>query len=153
MKRRIKKTKKSKKRTKKVTRKKTRKKSVKPQPGTSYYRKRLLKMREDILQIVHRKQQEDLPDSEVGDEMDAASNSLERELLFELSDTERISLDNIEAALRRIDQAKFGICEACGRKIRRKRLRAMPQARYCMNCQCKSEHKPKAGIRLKKIMI
>ncbi|MGQ0645429.1 MAG: TraR/DksA family transcriptional regulator [Elusimicrobiota bacterium] len=113
--------------------------AVKKQPGTQFYEKRLLKMRADLMELVRRKQEKELPDQEVGDEADVATLSVERELLFELSDTERQNLDAIEAALRKIDQGRYGLCESCTKKIPKARLKVLPQARYCIACQSRFE--------------
>ncbi|MBI4396164.1 MAG: TraR/DksA C4-type zinc finger protein [Elusimicrobia bacterium] len=126
----------------KATAKKNGKASAKSEPknaGTHFYEKHLSEMRDDILKMVHRKKETELSDLEVGDEADAATQSSERELLFELSDSERQRLDAIEAALRKIDQGRFGTCESCQKKIAQPRLKAMPHARYCINCQARFE--------------
>ncbi|HOW90637.1 MAG TPA: TraR/DksA C4-type zinc finger protein, partial [Elusimicrobiales bacterium] len=61
--------------------------------------------------------------------------SLDKEILFELSDNERRMLDSIEAALRKMENGTYGVCEHCKRPIDKKRLKALPSARYCMVCQ------------------
>ena len=76
---------------------------------------------------------------DVGDEADVASQTFERELLFEMEDSERVILDDIEAALRKIEKRNFGICESCRKSISSPRLKAMPWARYCIACQSRSE--------------
>src|SRR4051794_5508193 len=93
------------------------------QAGTQAYEKRLTEMRSDIMNLVHHKQETELTDQEVGDEADAATQSAERELLFELSDNERQMLDAVEAALRKIKQGSYGVCESCRKKIPRERLK------------------------------
>ncbi|MBL0350579.1 MAG: TraR/DksA family transcriptional regulator [Elusimicrobia bacterium] len=110
------------------------KKRVQKQPGTQAYEKRLLQMREDIIHLV-RENQDNETENEVGDEADAATKSAERELLFELSDNERQSLDAVEAALRKINTGAYGLCESCRTKIAVPRLKAIPHARYCIHCQ------------------
>jgi DnaK suppressor protein len=40
----------------------------------------------------------------------------------------------VEAALARVDEATYGVCEACGRQIPRARLEARPVARRCVGC-------------------
>lgn len=45
------------------------------------------------------------------------------------------SLDQIDQALRRIDEGSYGRCDRCGRDIPRERLEALPHARYCVPCQ------------------
>ncbi len=80
--------------------------------------------------------------TDVGDEADQAGLSLEKELLFELSDNERNQLDQIEGALRKMDKGTFGRCEHCREPIDHKRVRALPFARYCMDCQSRTERAP-----------
>jgi DnaK suppressor protein len=103
------------------------------------YRKHLLSMRDDLLRTVQRKKEKDMPEQEVGDEADAALSSMERELVFELSDNERTMIDAIDAAVRKLDQGSFGQCESCGKRIAQPRLKAMPYARYCVHCQTRFE--------------
>jgi len=99
----------------------------------------LLDKREDLLKVVERKKRQDLPDHEIGEEIDTASQSIEKEILFELTNTEKIILDDIEAALRKIEKNKYGFCESCNKPIIFERLKAMPWVRYCINCQTKYE--------------
>jgi len=40
----------------------------------------------------------------------------------------------VEAALRRVDDATYGVCERCGRQIPCARLEARPVARRCVGC-------------------
>ena len=110
---------------------------VTKQAGTQAYEKRLLKMREDVLRVVKENQPGALPLAEVGDEADAATQSSERELQFELSDNERNTLDAVEAALRKISTGAYGVCESCRKKIAAPRLQAIPHARHCIQCQAR----------------
>ena len=98
----------------------------------------LEKKRDQILKMVTHKDAN--VSSDVGDEADVASQTFERELLFEMEDSERIILDDIEAALRKIEKGEYGICESCRKSISSQRLKAMPWARYCIACQSRSEH-------------
>ena len=102
-------------------------------------KKKLLEMRQQLLKTVKTKQEADLTPQDIGDEADQASHSVERELLFELSDNERTMLDQIEAALRRMEKGSYGICESCRKAIARERIKALPFARYCISCQTSSE--------------
>ncbi|MBN9687483.1 MULTISPECIES: TraR/DksA family transcriptional regulator [unclassified Corallococcus] len=43
-------------------------------------------------------------------------------------------LEEVEAALERIEQGRFGCCERCGGAIGRQRLLAVPEARCCLTC-------------------
>jgi len=102
-------------------------------------KKILNEKRNDLLNIVERKKHIELPDIEVGDEIDTASISVEKEMLFELTNNEKVMLDSIEAALRKIEKNKYGYCESCGKIINFRRLKTIPWARYCLSCQVKFE--------------
>ena len=43
-------------------------------------------------------------------------------------------LDEIEAAIERIDEGKYGVCGKCGLEIRPDRLKVFPAAKICMDC-------------------
>ena len=108
-------------------------------------RKRLLRMRDDLLKTVREKQTMDVGNVDVGDEADQATSSLEKEMLFELNDNERTMLDQIEGALRKMEKNFFGLCESCQKPIAKARLQAVPFARYCINCQSSSETSALSG--------
>jgi len=44
-------------------------------------------------------------------------------------------LQQIDAALERIDQSEFGVCKDCGGEIACRRLEAIAWAAYCLHCQ------------------
>jgi hypothetical protein len=46
----------------------------------------------------------------------------------------RRELARIDAALERIEQGCFGTCLACGGPMGLQRMRAIPEARYCLGC-------------------
>ena len=101
-------------------------------------RAELVEMRDDILKTV-RKQK--IHDVDNGDSVDQASQSIEKELMFELSDNERTTLDMVEAAIRKIDNGTYGLCEATQKAITRARLEAIPYARYSIAYQNQLEQK------------
>ena len=49
-------------------------------------------------------------------------------------------LRRITAAIERLNDSSYGICEECGAKISEKRLQVMPFAAYCLECQEALEH-------------
>lgn len=104
-------------------------------------RRTLLEKRGMILNAMKRIRNIEIS-TDVGDEADQAGLSLEKELLFELSDNERNQLDQIEGALRKMDKGTYGRCEHCREPIDHKRIRALPFARYCMDCQSRTEGTP-----------
>lgn len=66
---------------------------------------------------------------------DLAKRREEYENLLPVEFTLEKKLRNISSALKKIDQGKYGLCEKCGKKIRKARLEAIPEARFCMKCQ------------------
>ncbi len=99
----------------------------------------LLNARKETLVRLQEKKTLDMPEAEVGDPIDVATQNLDKELLFEVTDNEHQMLEQIEAALRRIEKGVFGICESCRAPIPTKRIKAMPFARYCITCQNSNE--------------
>ena len=51
-----------------------------------------------------------------------------------LSESVRRELQEIDAALGRIADGRYGTCLACGGPMGLQRLRALPEARYCLSC-------------------
>ena len=101
-------------------------------------RTELVALRDDILKTVRK---QSIHEVDNGDSVDQASQSIEKELMFELSDNERTTLDMVEAAIRKIDNGTYGLCEATQKAITRARLEAIPYARYSIAYQNQLEQK------------
>lgn len=71
---------------------------------------------------------------------DEGSELFEREKNLTLQRTLQGSLELVNQALARMDHGTYGTCDNCGRPIAEKRLRALPEAQYCIECQSKLEH-------------
>lgn len=56
-----------------------------------------------------------------------------------LAQNEERLLEDVEAALERIEAATYGNCERCGRKIPKPRLDALPYAATCIECARSAE--------------
>jgi DnaK suppressor protein len=65
---------------------------------------------------------------------DLGSEEFETALDLDLLENEQQLLVEVNDALGRIDQGTFGRCENCRRDIAAERLRALPYARYCIDC-------------------
>jgi RNA polymerase-binding transcription factor len=61
--------------------------------------------------------------------------------LSRLEGRERHQLDEILAALNRLEAGTYGVCETCSRPIPLVRLRALPTTRHCVECQAHQEHR------------
>jgi RNA polymerase-binding protein DksA len=66
---------------------------------------------------------------------DTASAMFDRELDEGLEEGAKETLAEIDAALQRIEDGTYGICEVCGKPIGAERLAAIPWARLCIDDQ------------------
>jgi len=69
------------------------------------------------------------------DAVDEVQRASERALAISQIDRQSKQLQDARAALRRIDDGTFGICEDCEEEIPPKRLCAVPWASLCVVCQ------------------
>ena len=70
---------------------------------------------------------------------DLGSDNFEQEFTLSLMETEGVTLDQIEAALERVEDGTYGLCEECGTKIPKQRLEAIPYASMCVKCASQLE--------------
>jgi RNA polymerase-binding transcription factor DksA len=72
---------------------------------------------------------------------DLGTDNYEQEFTLGLLETEEQRLEEIGAALQRIDEGRFGSCEGdgCGKPIPKPRLDALPFTRYCVDCARKMQ--------------
>jgi DnaK suppressor protein len=66
---------------------------------------------------------------------DMATATYDREFDEGLEEGAQHTLDEVTAALQRIDEGSYGVCEVCGESIGAKRLSALPWARLCIDDQ------------------
>ena len=69
------------------------------------------------------------------DQLDRIQNASDRD--WAMSNLERASnrLREVQAALRRMESGRFGICVECEENIRPRRLTVVPWAARCIGCQ------------------
>jgi DnaK suppressor protein len=72
---------------------------------------------------------------------DIGTDNFEQEFTLSLMANVEQSLEEIGAALERIDDGSFGSCEECREDIPKVRLEALPYTRYCVACARKFEGK------------
>lgn len=92
-----------------------------------------LRMLEDLTRC--RGALERVPEPLIGDEADMAVVSIEEQL--ELLELRRISssVRSIKAALLTMELGRYGICLRCDEPIPSRRLKALPSAILCRECQ------------------
>jgi len=66
---------------------------------------------------------------------DVASDDIDRKMIEALGSQDIKRIKAIDAALSRIQQGRYGLCMKCGKKIPEERLRAIPYAVLCIDCQ------------------
>ena len=85
-----------------------------------------------------------LDTNDLPDEMDLASSEYLQSFTFRLRGREKVFLDKIEKALRKIEDGSFGTCEECSEEISVKRLEARPETTLCIRCKEDQERMEKA---------
>ena len=70
---------------------------------------------------------------------ESATATVDREIDYSLGESEERVLAAIEAALARIDDGTYGVCERCGRAIEPERLEAIPYATLCIEDKRRDE--------------
>ena len=76
---------------------------------------------------------------ELSDVADIATDNYDRELNIGLASNEQQLLNDIDVALKRIEDGTYGVCEIYGTPIPKKRLMAMPYTRLSMRAQEEEE--------------
>ena len=66
---------------------------------------------------------------------DLGSDAIEREKAFMFASRDGAYLEQLEAALKRIEAGAYGICRECGCEIPRVRLEAVPTTQICVPCK------------------
>ena len=74
-----------------------------------------------------------------GDSADAAFEADSDEVCSRLAQLDSRELSQIDRALARLQQGKYGICETCERRIAFTRLNALPNATLCITCERQME--------------
>jgi len=72
---------------------------------------------------------------------DVATDNYDREFSLGLASKERGVLFEINHALQKLQEGKFGSCELCKKPISQARLKAVPYATHCLKCQQNEEKK------------
>jgi len=101
----------------------------------------LIKLKTEIFNAVSlRNTEEDaLQKEELFDEVDHTIEERQKQLSLLLNEREKAKLNEIDEALQRIENKSYGICEECGENISPERLKYLPYARLCVDCQGKLE--------------
>lgn len=109
------------------------------------YRERLLAQQQQIARRIFRIES-DLYDMESERDIERTDHVQEEavnDTMVALDEGSRHLVEEIQAALGRIDDGTYGDCEVCGEPINPARLEALPIARRCVRCQEEAEQAAK----------
>ena len=104
--------------------------------------RRMLEERRAELQDKLRSIREDVPSQqdEVLDAEEQSVTDFAREMDFALMEMKAQTLIRIDEALRRVDEGSYGTCVECQQDIAAARLKAVPFAVRCVECQARAEN-------------
>jgi DnaK suppressor protein len=115
---------------------------------TEDFRRRLLEGRKRVVDAIENLHNENpgsladetdeptFQDNHLGD---LATVTFEREMASSLEENSMHVLAEIDAALQRIEDGTFGLCERCGKPVAIERLEAIPWATLCIEDKRKQE--------------
>ena len=86
----------------------------------------------DVEKSHHNKKSNEV--EQMADISDDAARSYGRKLQGDLEEHEYIKLKQVEAALKKVEDREYGICEQCGQEILETRLEIMPYTEFCIQC-------------------
>ncbi len=118
--------------------------SARPEALTEILQERRRRLRDERDTLFRRLRDEDRP--ETGDEGDWAVYGFDRELGSGRLDQLTQMLRQIDDALARHAAGRYRRCVACDAEIPAARLRSLPFALYCRDCQEAAEQKSRAGL-------
>ena len=97
------------------------------------FRDLLMKEKKAVLQRIGAHVNQATEDQEnLADEVDLASRATDQAYLLRLADKEHKLLNQIDRALRKLDDKSYGVCEGTGEPIEKRRLELRPWTRYSL---------------------
>jgi DnaK suppressor protein len=104
----------------------------------------ILELKEAELDRLLRKR-DDIAIERSADQMDEIQYASERDLAIRNVDRDSTLLRSVRTALRRIHDGSFGTCIECESAISPKRLKAVPWAPRCIQCQAAADQGVREG--------
>lgn len=117
-------------------------------------RQRLLELRDSLIDRVNQVTRESLGRTDDGNassafgqhQADAGSDAYDRDFALNILSKNKDTFYEIDAAIKRIDQGQYGICQYSGEMIPQARLEAIPFARYTVEHQERIDHELASGM-------
>ena len=107
------------------------------------FKKRLLDERAKIIQTKNNKADQEISNTQAGDQADMASAEMELDAMYQGDQRGHNMLQDIQDALQKIEDGTYGECENCGEDISLARLDANPMAKLCVDCKSEEEIREK----------
>ena len=86
----------------------------------------------DVEKAHHNKKSNEI--EQMADISDDAARSYGKKLQGDLEEQEWVKLKQVEAALKKVEDGEYGICEQCEQEILETRLEIMPYTEFCIQC-------------------
>ena len=86
----------------------------------------------DVEKAHHNKKSSEV--EQMADISDDAARSYDKKLQGDLEEQEWVKLKQVEAALKKVEDGEYGICEQCEQEILETRLEIMPYTEFCIQC-------------------
>ena len=86
----------------------------------------------DVEKAHHNKKSNEV--EQMADISDDAARSYDKKLQGDLEEQEWVKLKQVEAALKKVEDGEYGICEQCEQEILETRLEIMPYTEFCIQC-------------------
>jgi len=101
------------------------------------FKEKLTDRKNEIIKILNDLTSEiqELSCSDVCDEGDEAISAMDSSRKQQIYLTLKKELEDINIALKKIDEGTYGICEICEEPISKERLLVKPYAKYCIICR------------------
>ena len=101
------------------------------------YKEMLLMRKVELEKILNNLSNEikDINKCEISDEADFAAASMDSGRGYQIYINQKRELEEINEALKKIEEGTYGICEMCEDPIQEARLKIKPHAKYCIICR------------------
>ena len=109
----------------------------------NYFQSALQEIRIEIVGGVEKLQNNGKNDEveHMPDISDDAARAYDRKLQGDLEEQEWNKLKQVEAALEKVENGEYGICDQCEKKIPEARLKIIPYTEFCTHCLSEIEKK------------
>jgi len=105
--------------------------------NTNHFKEILLMRKAELERILLNitKDIKELNKCDVKEDGDFAAASMDSDREYQIFLAQKKELDEINEALKKIDEGTYGICEMCEEPINEERLKVKPFAKYCIICR------------------